>query len=149
MSANASGQMPNMAAERIAPGDGPAGPPRSPGGAKRRAAAAPDAQPSMTDDPDGGITVPVPHSPLIPEQAEDGHPAKKIASPERAASPAKPTREMSLLELTHGFQSLAAQGEIDRKWMLQVEEAITDHATRIEQHAKCFWSEMPARLDRS
>ena len=45
-----------------------------------------------------------------------------------AASPAVPSADMTITELTHAYQHLAAQSGLDRQWATRVESAITDHA---------------------
>ena len=58
--------------------------------------------------------------------------AKRVAVGEVAPSPPAAGRDMTITELTHSYQSLAAQLALDRGWMKQVEEATTDHAQRID-----------------
>ena len=43
---------------------------------------------------------------------------------------------MTMTELTHAYQHLAAQAGNDKVWMLQVEESITDHAVRLDLHGQ-------------
>ena len=58
-------------------------------------------------------------------------PAGQVLSPEspkratqrvQAASPSAPTRDMTLSELTHAFQHLAAQSDHDKVWCAKVEK---------------------------
>ena len=58
--------------------------------------------------------------------------SKRVAHGEIAPSPPAPGRDMTLTELTHAYQSMSAQFALDRNWMKTVEEATTDHATRID-----------------
>ena len=55
-----------------------------------------------------------------------------------AESPSAPTHDMSLSELIHAYQHLAAQAELDKKWMTEVEGAITDHAGWLDYFERGF-----------
>ena len=43
---------------------------------------------------------------------------------------------MTNTELTHSYQHLAAQADLDKEWMKKVEAAITDHATWLDRHER-------------
>ena len=70
---------------------------------------------------------PAPASVLSPESA------KRVQARVDTPSPAAASRDMTRSELTHAYQHLGAQASLDKGWMKKVEEAITDHATRLEQ----------------
>ena len=53
-----------------------------------------------------------------------------------AASPAAPSADMMIMELTHAYQHLAAQSGLDRQWATRVESAITDHALWLDKHSR-------------
>ena len=53
-----------------------------------------------------------------------------------AASPAAPTQDMTITELTHAYQHLAAQAGLDKQWSTRVESAITDHALWLDKHSR-------------
>ena len=50
---------------------------------------------------------------------------------------------MSMAELTHAYQHLAAQAALDQGWMKKVQEALTDHAGRLDSHADCLKKIIP------
>ena len=54
----------------------------------------------------------------------------------QAPSPAAPTQDMTLTELTHAYQHLAAQAGLDKQWAGRVESAITDHALWLDKHSR-------------
>ena len=74
-------------------------------------------------------------------RAEMSPKAKRVAPAIVAASPSG-SQEMSNAELTHAYQTLDAQSAHDRNWMRTVEEAITDHASRID-----VYSDLMATID--
>ena len=74
-------------------------------------------------------------------RAEMSPKAKRIAAVTVAASPSG-TQEMTNAELTHAYQTLAAQSAHDRAWIRTVEEAIIDHANRID-----VYSDLMATID--
>ena len=43
---------------------------------------------------------------------------------------------MTLSELTHVYQHLAAQAGLDRQWAARVESVITDHALWLDKHSR-------------
>ena len=43
---------------------------------------------------------------------------------------------MTLAELTHAYQHLAAQAGLDKQWSARVESAITDHALWQDKHTR-------------
>ena len=51
-------------------------------------------------------------------------------------SPAAPSRDMTLTELTHAYQHLAAQAAHDKVWVKTVEMTITDHALWLDRHSQ-------------
>ena len=51
-------------------------------------------------------------------------------------SPAAPSRDMTLSELTHAYQHLAAQAAHDKTWVKTVELTITDHALWLDRHSQ-------------
>ena len=51
----------------------------------------------------------------------------------KAASPIAPTQDMTITELTHAYQQLAAQAALDTQWAGRVELAITDHALWLDR----------------
>ena len=51
-------------------------------------------------------------------------------------SPAAPSRDMTLTELTHAYQHLAAQAAHDKVWVKTVELTITDHALWLDRHSR-------------
>ncbi len=51
-------------------------------------------------------------------------------------SPAAPSRDMTLSELTHAYQHLAAQAAHDKTWVKTVELTITDHALWLDRHSR-------------
>ena len=53
-----------------------------------------------------------------------------------APSPAAPSTEMTMAELTHAYQHLAAQAGLDKQWSTRVESAITDHAMWLDKHSR-------------
>ena len=53
-----------------------------------------------------------------------------------AASPAAPTQDMTITELTNAYQHLAAQAGLDKQWSTRVEFAITDHAMWLDKHSR-------------
>ena len=53
-----------------------------------------------------------------------------------AASPAAPSQDMTITELTHAYQHLAAQAGLDKQWSTRVESAITDHALWLHKHSR-------------
>ena len=53
-----------------------------------------------------------------------------------AVSPAAPTQDMTITELTHAYQHLAAQLGLDRQWAKRVESVITDHALWLDKHSR-------------
>ena len=53
-----------------------------------------------------------------------------------AASPAAPSADMTITELTHAYQHLAAQLGLDRQWATHVESAITDHALWLDKRSR-------------
>ena len=53
-----------------------------------------------------------------------------------AASPAAPSQDMTITELTHAYQHLAAQAGLDKQWSTRVESAITDHALWLDKHSR-------------
>ena len=50
-----------------------------------------------------------------------------------APSPLVPTRDMTVSELTHAYQHLAAQAALDKAWSKMVDGAITDHALWLDR----------------
>ena len=73
-----------------------------------------------------------------PGPATSGSPQRLLGARIEAESPSAPTREMSQMELTHAYQHLAAQAELDKQWMSKVEGAITDHAVWLDHHVVEF-----------
>ena len=63
-----------------------------------------------------------------------------------AASPIAPTQDMSLAELIHASQHLAAQSALDKQRAGRVEMAIADHALWLDMH-KAAGNDVAARLD--
>ena len=53
-----------------------------------------------------------------------------------AVSPAAPTQDMTITELTHAYQHLAAQAGLAKQWATRVEFAITDHALWLDKHSR-------------
>ena len=50
-----------------------------------------------------------------------------------APSPPTPYADMTLSELTHSFQQLAAQMELDKNWMVHMTTTADDHAEKLNQ----------------
>ena len=63
-----------------------------------------------------------------------------------AVSPAAPTQDMTITELTHAYQHLAAQSALDKQWAGRVELAITDHAQWLDGH-RSAGNEVATRLN--
>ena len=53
-----------------------------------------------------------------------------------AASPAAPSQDMTITELTHAYQHLAAQAGLDKQWSTRIESAITDHTLWLYKHSR-------------
>ena len=64
--------------------------------------------------------------------------AKRVQRALLAPSPPGPYRDMTIAELTHSFQALSAQAALDVAWMSTVEEAVTDHAERLDVYSNLF-----------
>ena len=84
--------------------------------------------PARTRDPATG-----PAMPEIGESPTRFTGANGLAS---APSPTAPTQDMTVTELTHAYQHLAAQAGLDKQWAARVESAITDHALWLDKHSR-------------
>ena len=74
--------------------------------------------------------------PAIPEIGESPTRFTGANGLASAPSPAAPTQDMTLTELTHAYQHLAAQAGLDKQWAVRVESAITDHALCLDKHSR-------------
>ena len=67
-------------------------------------------------------------------------------SHESAPSPSAPSKDMTISELTHAYQHLAAQAALDKQWARRVEGSLTDHVHWRHRHSTAGNS-VAARLD--
>ena len=67
-------------------------------------------------------------------------------SREQAPSSSAPIKDMTIQELTHADQHLAAQAALDKQWALRVQGAVADHAQWLDRHSAAGIS-VAARLD--
>ena len=59
----------------------------------------------------------------------------QTSSREQAPSPAAPSKDVTIQELTHAYQHLAPQASLNKQWALRVEGAVTDHAQWFDRHS--------------
>ena len=84
--------------------------------------------PSKKRSVSAGPTMGSPVSDPGPSQfSPGGSPVRIVGARREAASPTAPTHDMTLTELTHAYQHLAAQAELDKTWAVKVEGAVTSH----------------------